>query len=137
MPIVYDDSDAKKAADLVAQQKKLADGVASLLAKVNKGYFSGKDVVLKSGLSKSDVQKILEAQTKVNALSKQIDTFQKAFQSKLQVAVNAQKAALKTQLANLEAEAAKEAKKLPSGALYGVVGHGPESDLKKALAEMK
>ncbi|MBL8290653.1 MAG: hypothetical protein JNN08_02385 [Bryobacterales bacterium] len=137
MPIVYDDSDAKKATELVSQQKKLESGVASLLAKVNKGYFSGKDVVLKSGLSKSDVQKILEAQTKVNALSKQIDTLEKSFKSKLQSAVNGQKEALKRQLATLESEASKEASKFPSGSLYGVVGHGPESDLKKALAEMK
>lgn len=137
MPIVYDDSDAKKAVDLVAQQKKLESGVASLLAKVNKGYFSGKDVVLKSGLSKSDVQKILEAQTKVIALSKQIDTLEKSFNSKLQSAVNAQREALKRQLATLESEASREAKKFPEGSLYGVVGHGPESDFKKALGEMK
>lgn len=137
MPIVYDDSDAKKAAELIAQQKKLESGVASLLAKVNKGYFSGKDVVLKSGLSKSDVQKILDAQTKVNALNKQIDVLQKSFQSKLQAAVSGQRESLKRQLAALESEAAKEAKKLPTGALYGVVGHGPEADFKKALAEMK
>lgn len=137
MPIVYDGSDAPKAAELISQQKKLESGVASLLAKVNKGYFNGKDVVLKSGLSKSDVQKILEAQTKVNALSKQIDTLEKSFKSKLQTAVNGQKENLKRQLATLESEASKEANKFPSGAIYGVVGHGPESDLKKALAEMK
>jgi len=137
MPIVYDDADAKKAAPLIAQQKTLCDGVASLLAKVKNGYFSGKDVVVKSGLSKADVQKILDAQTKVNALSKQIETLEKAFKSKLSKAVSERKEALKKQLSNLEAEAGAEAKKFPSGNKFGVVGHGPEEDFKKALPELK
>ena len=137
MGFEYDASTLKKAESLIAEQKKQKDGVKTQLSKVKDGYFSGKEVVLKSGLSKADVEKILAAQTKVNALLPQIEALEKSFKSVLSKAYTDQKSALDKQLAALKTEYEAEVGKFPKGSLYGVVGHGPEKDLKDALKEMK
>jgi hypothetical protein len=135
MGIEYNAASLQKAIDLCKQQEKIRNSVAGLLSKVKDGYFNGKQVVLKSGLKKADVEKILDAHKDSVDLTKQITALEKTFNSELTKAMNEEKKQLETRLKNLEDEYEKELKKFPSA--RDVVGPGPAQDFREALKDME
>jgi hypothetical protein len=138
MGFEYNQAGLKHVAELIGRQRKLAESIASLLAKIKNGYFSGKEVVLQSGLNRTDIEKILDVQSKVEAIGKQIEPVEKAFRGELMKAFNDRKQDLEMRLRQLQAEYKEELRKFPSeDVVIGVVGHGAERDLRDALEEMR
>jgi hypothetical protein len=135
MPLHYDETALHHAEQLGVERHRLFESVKAYKAKIKNGYFSGKEVVLNSGLTKVEVKRILDAQDKAEAIRKQMEESRKKYEAALTHAYQAQKHELEALLAHLKTEYEAAQAKFPESKV-SLVSPAAYEDLKKAYAEM-
>jgi hypothetical protein len=135
MPLAYPEANLVEARRLISEQKTTKAGLHSLLAKVRNGYFTNKEVVLNSGLTKTEVKKLLDGYDQTVRSNATLQHLQTQHDSAVDAAYRTRKVALDRELADLEKER-RDAKALfPTDAAL-LVGHGPGEMLRAAYGEM-
>ena len=89
---------------------------------------------MESGLTKSEVQQLVDAQEKTNKYLAKWKPLEKTFKVNLQKAYQERRKELEQELSSLERERKNAEKAFPE--LKVLVGNGPEGDLKKALKQI-
>jgi hypothetical protein len=79
----FDNSDLKDADEALERINYLKNKIQPLLVRVKNGYFSSVDVVLKSGLSREEVEKILKAQEKGKLAEKILQQKELSYKTKV------------------------------------------------------